>query len=164
MGQLRLPERNRLVTLLPVLTFLSITWTAWLPTYAHFRRAELQGRKVRVRGRERYIVNLFPLVEFVTTDHLPRIIIQILQAAVWVGRMFTATLVALSWHRPSMDFLSMRSRPASLGSRIYFSFVLCFELFVSKLFIFSCKLRQTFHRYPYLPSLLSAFTVRQPYA
>jgi hypothetical protein len=31
-----------------------------------------------------------------------------------------------------MDFLSLGSRPASLGSRIYFSFVLCFELFVSK--------------------------------
>jgi hypothetical protein len=47
--------------------------------------------------------------------------------------MFTATLVAVSWHRPSMDFLSMRSRPASLGSRIYFTIVLCFELSVSKL-------------------------------
>ena len=46
--------------------------------------------------------------------------------------MFTATLIALSWHRPSTDFLSLRSRPASLGSRTYFSFVLCFELFVSK--------------------------------
>ena len=49
-------------------------------------------------------------------------------------------MVALSWHRPSMDFLSLRSRPASLGSRIYFSFVLCFELFVSELSSFSCKL------------------------
>jgi hypothetical protein len=46
--------------------------------------------------------------------------------------MFTATVVAFSWHRPSMDFLSLGSRPASLRSRIYFSFVLCFELFVSK--------------------------------
>ncbi|KAF8499278.1 Ima1 N-terminal domain-containing protein [Russula emetica] len=108
MGRLTLPERNKLVPLLPVVTLLSITWTAWLPTYAHFRRAELQGRKVRMRGRERYII---------------------LQVA--VGRMFTATLVALSWHRPSTDFLSLRPRPASLGSRIYFSFVLCFELFVS---------------------------------
>jgi hypothetical protein len=75
MGRLTLPERNKLVSLLPVVTLLSITWTAWLPTYAHFRRAELQGRKVRVRGRERYIVNLFPLVEIVThrpfTPHYP---------------------------------------------------------------------------------------------
>ena len=66
MGRLTLPERNRLILLLPVVTLLSITWTAWLPTYAHFRRAELQGRKVRVRGRERYIVNISPFVEIVT--------------------------------------------------------------------------------------------------
>ena len=65
MGWLTLPERNKLITLLPVVTLLSITWTAWLPTYAHFRRAELQGRKVRMRGRERYIVNLFPFVEII---------------------------------------------------------------------------------------------------
>ncbi|KAN0121670.1 Ima1 N-terminal domain containing protein [Russula decolorans] len=123
MGRLTLPERNRLVLLLPFVTLLSITWTAWLPTYAHFRRAELQGRKVRVRGRERYII---------------------LQAAVWVGRMCTATMIALSWHRPSMDFLSLRSRPASLGNRIYFSFVLCFELFVSISSFFTLRL----HRAP----------------
>lgn len=63
MGHLTLPERGALVPLLPVITLLSIIWTAWLPTYAHFRRAELQGRKVRMRGRERYVVSLFPLAE-----------------------------------------------------------------------------------------------------
>ncbi len=68
MGRLTLPERVKLAPLLPVVTLLSITWTAWLPTYAHFRRAELQGLKIRVRGKERYIVNPFPLVEIV---HLP---------------------------------------------------------------------------------------------
>ena len=62
MGHLTLPEWGSLVPLLPFLTLLSILWTAWLPTYAHFRRAELQGRKVRVRGRERYTVNIFPSV------------------------------------------------------------------------------------------------------
>ena len=59
MGHLTLPEWGSLVPLLPILTLFSILWTAWLPTYAHFRRAELQGRKVRMRGRERYIVNMF---------------------------------------------------------------------------------------------------------
>ena len=68
MGRLTLPERGTLVPLLPVVTLLSIIWTAWLPTYAHFRRAELQGRKVRLRGRERYVVNIFPIVE---TTHQP---------------------------------------------------------------------------------------------
>jgi len=59
MGHLTLPEWGSLVPLLPILALLSILWTAWLPTYAHFRRAELQGRKVRMRGRERYIVDIF---------------------------------------------------------------------------------------------------------
>ena len=79
-----------------------------------------------------------------------------LQAAVWVGRMFTATLIALSWHRPSTDFLSLRSRPASLGSRMYFSFVLCFELSVSKLPSFSCKSLINFSQV----SISSFFTLR----
>ncbi|KAI0305010.1 Ima1 N-terminal domain-containing protein [Russula brevipes] len=107
MGRLTLPEKSPLVPLLPGLALLSILWTAWLPTYAHFRRAELQGRKVRMHGRERYIT---------------------LQAAAWAGRMLTASLIASSWHRPSMDFLSLRSRPALVGSRIYFGCTLYLRL------------------------------------
>lgn len=61
MGRLTLPERGLFIPVLPLLTLLSILWTAWLPTYSHFRRAELQGRKVRMRGRERYIVSPFPV-------------------------------------------------------------------------------------------------------
>jgi hypothetical protein len=55
-----------LVPSLTALVLLSILWTAWLPTYATFRRAELQGRKVRVRGRERYVVSLACLGEIIT--------------------------------------------------------------------------------------------------
>ncbi|KAI0257681.1 Ima1 N-terminal domain-containing protein [Lactifluus subvellereus] len=99
-GRLTLPERSFLVPSLPVFVLLSILWTAWLPTYASFRRAELQGRKT-------------------------------LQAAAWLVRMFTSSLIAVSWHRPSMDYLSLRSSPASISSRVFFSFALCFELFTS---------------------------------
>jgi hypothetical protein len=53
--------------------------------------------------------------------------------------MFTTSLIALSWYRPSMDFLSLRSRPASVSSRIYFSFASCFEVSVSRTVNFSCK-------------------------
>src|SRR6266702_3057901 len=55
-----------LVPSLTALILLSILWTAWLPTYASFRRAELQGRKVRVRGREQYAVSLTCLEEIVS--------------------------------------------------------------------------------------------------
>jgi len=98
-----------LVPSLTALVLLSILWTAWLPTYASFRRAELQGRKVRVRGRERYVA---------------------LQTAAWSVRMLTASLITLSSHCPSMDYLSLRSRPASIGSRIFFTFASCIELFI----------------------------------
>ncbi|KAH9984635.1 Ima1 N-terminal domain-containing protein [Russula compacta] len=117
MGRLTLPEQGTLIPLLPVLNLLSILWTAWLPTYAHFRRAELQAGKYAC----------------VT-----------LQAAVWVLRMFTTSLIALSWYRPSMDFLSLRSRPAFISSRIYFSFASCFEISV---FIYSF-LTLRLHRAP----------------
>jgi hypothetical protein len=46
--------------------------------------------------------------------------------------MLTTSLIALPWYRPSVDLLSLHSRPASTGSRIYFTIVLCFEIFVSK--------------------------------
>src|SRR6266849_2130980 len=55
-----------------------------------------------------------------------------------------------------MDFLSLRSHPASLSSRIYFSFVLCFELFASKLSSFSCKPPIIFSQV----SISSFFTLR----
>lgn len=35
---------------------LSPLWMAWDPTYAHMRRARLQGRRVNVHGRRTYIV------------------------------------------------------------------------------------------------------------
>lgn len=108
-GRLILPGTSVLVPSLTALVLLSILWTAWLPTYASFRRAELQGRKVRVRGRERYAT---------------------LQISAWLVRVLTASLIMLSWHRPSMDYLSLRSRPASIGSRIFFTLASCIELFI----------------------------------
>ncbi|KAH8998834.1 Ima1 N-terminal domain-containing protein [Lactarius hatsudake] len=108
-GRLILPGTSILVPSLTALVLLSILWTAWLPTYASFRRAELQGRKVRVRGRERYAT---------------------LQISAWLVRVLTASLIMLSRHRPSTDFLSLRSRPASIGSRIFFTLTSCIELFI----------------------------------
>ena len=50
----------------------------------------------------------------------------------WSLRVLTASLITLSWHRPSMDYLSLRSPPASNGSRIFFSLASFIELFVSE--------------------------------
>jgi hypothetical protein len=43
---------------LPLFALLSILWTAWDPTYSVFRKAQIQGRDVRVQGRNTYIVCL----------------------------------------------------------------------------------------------------------
>ena len=43
---------------LPILVTISLLWTAWDPTYSTFRRAQLQGRDVRVKGKQVYIVSL----------------------------------------------------------------------------------------------------------
>jgi len=43
--------------LLPTLVMISLLWTAWDPTYSAFRKAQLQGRDVRVKGKRTYIVS-----------------------------------------------------------------------------------------------------------
>lgn len=47
-----------MIPVLPALVVVSILWTAWDPTYATFRRAQFQGRAVRVHGKRTYNVSL----------------------------------------------------------------------------------------------------------
>ena len=44
---------------LPVITLCSLFWTAWDPTYYSFRKARIQGRDLRVRGKKSYIVSSY---------------------------------------------------------------------------------------------------------
>ncbi|ETW86931.1 hypothetical protein HETIRDRAFT_166449 [Heterobasidion irregulare TC 32-1] len=56
---------------MPIYIFVSVLWTAWDPTWASLRQAQLQGRKVRVRGKLQYAVSaraLLPLLRFFETD------------------------------------------------------------------------------------------------
>lgn len=55
------PPHKYPATALPILTLLSITWTAWDPTYASLRRSQIQGREVRQRGKREYNVSNFVL-------------------------------------------------------------------------------------------------------
>lgn len=43
----------------PIYVLISIIWTAWDPTYSSLRKARLQGRDIRQRGKHEYIVSLF---------------------------------------------------------------------------------------------------------
>jgi hypothetical protein len=44
--------------ILPAIALVSILWTVWDPTYASFRRAQIQGRDVRIQGKHSYIVSM----------------------------------------------------------------------------------------------------------
>jgi hypothetical protein len=44
--------------ILLAIALVSILWTVWDPTYASFRRAQIQGRDVRVQGKHSYIVSM----------------------------------------------------------------------------------------------------------
>ncbi|KAG1749834.1 Ima1 N-terminal domain-containing protein [Suillus paluster] len=83
---------------LPLVTFCSIFWTAWDPTYYSFRKARIQGRDLRVRGKKNYII---------------------LQMTAWFSRLLSSILLALSWHSPSRDYLYLSQYPASSRTRYY---------------------------------------------
>lgn len=55
---------------LPFLVIISLLWTAWDPTYSAFRKAQLQGRDVRVKGKREYIVSRAPLINRAKADNL----------------------------------------------------------------------------------------------
>jgi hypothetical protein len=53
---------NLLQPIFPLVVLSSILWTVWDPTYASLRRAQRQGRDVRVIGKKEYIVSSLPLM------------------------------------------------------------------------------------------------------
>ena len=55
--QYSIPWTAKLLPFLPVLVIVSLLWTAWDPTYSAFRKAQIQGRDVRVKGKREYIVS-----------------------------------------------------------------------------------------------------------
>ncbi|KAL0071813.1 hypothetical protein AAF712_000735 [Marasmius tenuissimus] len=97
-----------LVPVSPFLVVLSLIWTAWDPTYSSFRKAQIQGRDVRLRGKKEYIV---------------------LQMLAWSVRLVTSSLLAIQRRSPDLDYLHL-SRPLSSRSRLYFGLSLLMELII----------------------------------
>ncbi|CCM05198.1 uncharacterized protein FIBRA_07407 [Fibroporia radiculosa] len=64
---------------LPLITSLSLLWTAWDPTYASLRKAQFQGRAIRQRGKKEY---------------------NILQFGAWLARCLTSSIFVWSWYKP----------------------------------------------------------------
>ncbi|KAF7784643.1 hypothetical protein Agabi119p4_808 [Agaricus bisporus var. burnettii] len=100
---------------LPLFVLLTIFWTVWDPTYASFRRAQKQGRDVRVIGKKEYIV---------------------LQMIVWSTRLLTSVLFWLWWYSPENNHFELYD-PSSQLARIYFSTITTIELTAQGL-SFSC--------------------------
>ncbi|KAF8898910.1 Ima1 N-terminal domain-containing protein [Infundibulicybe gibba] len=93
---------------LPLLVVLSLLWTVWDPTYASARRSQLQGRDVRVKGKQEYIV---------------------LQLSAWFSRLITATLLSTSWFYTHLDYFHFQDAK-SPKSRLYFFTLSVLELII----------------------------------
>ncbi|KAJ7487431.1 Ima1 N-terminal domain-containing protein [Mycena galericulata] len=104
---------------LPFLALVSLFWAAWDPTYSSFRSARIQGRDVRLRGKNKYIT---------------------LQMLSWTSRLATSTILAIYWFRKS-DYLHLSQFP-SKRSRMYFSISLIIELCALFLSFFILRLQQ----------------------
>lgn len=55
-GVVGLPDPLR--SLIPAVVLSSTLWTAWDPMYASLRRAQFQGRMIRLRGKTEYNVSI----------------------------------------------------------------------------------------------------------
>ncbi|KAF9270052.1 hypothetical protein L218DRAFT_952251 [Marasmius fiardii PR-910] len=98
-----------LVPTFPPFVFLSLLWTAWDPTYSSFRKAQIQGRDVRLQGKKEYVV---------------------LQMLSWTSRLATSLLLAVYWYSPHLNYLHLSSPPSS-RARLYFGLSLLLEMIVS---------------------------------
>ncbi|KAI0932064.1 hypothetical protein AcW1_000708 [Taiwanofungus camphoratus] len=106
-GVVGLPDPLR--SLIPAVVLSSTLWTAWDPMYASLRRAQFQGRMIRLRGKTEY---------------------NILQITAWLSRSLTSLSLAMSGIRPAWDVLHLWDNPRSLRARIYCSASLVLELLV----------------------------------
>lgn len=151
-------------TISPVIVLVSISWTAWDPTYASLKRSQLQGRAVRQRGKKEYNVSILQLHTHLRNGFTD-CAFQILQFLAWVSRIFTVLLISVSSHKPSWDFLHFHSHnpldtdtpsPYSPRAQWYFRILLALELIVSSHFLTrGCLLN-------YLPTDPHTFAPRPP--
>ncbi|KAM6498440.1 Ima1 N-terminal domain containing protein, partial [Amanita muscaria] len=102
--------------ILPVFVIVSLLWTVWNPTYAAYRKAQIQGRDVRVKGKRGY---------------------NLLQMTTWCLRLTTSIILSIEYHRPSSDILTSSSK----RTRQYFSSCLILETIVFVASFFTLRLQ-----------------------
>ncbi|KAF8560218.1 hypothetical protein OG21DRAFT_1452054 [Imleria badia] len=99
----------RAIPILPVFCVLSFFYTFWDPTYYRFKKARVQGRDVRIKGKSYYLI---------------------LQALSWFSRFTTSILLVLPWRSSSWDYLHISAYPLSYRVYTYCSISLIVELLV----------------------------------
>jgi hypothetical protein len=99
----------RAIPALPVFCLLSLFYTAWDPTYYRFKKARVQGRDIRIKGKTHYII---------------------LQLLSWLSRLTTSILLVLPWQSSSWDYLRISAYPLSHRVSTYCSISLVVELLV----------------------------------
>ena len=105
----------------------SLLWTAWDFKYSSYRKAQLQGRDVRMQGKRTYNVRCFLPSRIVLFD-LGRC--QILQIFTWAIRMLSSSLLSIRWFWPHWAILQLDGR-----NRIYLLITFSLEIIVSNLMI-----------------------------
>ncbi|KAF8745135.1 hypothetical protein AX14_010595 [Amanita brunnescens Koide BX004] len=115
--QYSIPWTAKLLPFLPVLVIVSLLWTAWDPTYSAFRKAQIQGRDVRVKGKREYIL---------------------LQMTTWCLRLFTATIPTIRHYNPHISIFE----PSPQHTQIYLLFTLTMEIIVFVTSLFVIRLQQ----------------------
>ncbi|TFK36868.1 Ima1 N-terminal domain-containing protein [Crucibulum laeve] len=103
---------------LPFLVFASLLWTVWDPTYASFRKSQIQGRDVRIKGKKQYII---------------------LQMIAWALRLTTSILIALNWRQTRKDNTPLHNQSRS---QLYFTITTTIEIMI---FATSCYILRLQH-------------------
>ncbi|KAF8140403.1 Ima1 N-terminal domain-containing protein [Boletus edulis] len=99
----------RVIPVLPVFCLFSFFYTAWDPTYYRFKKARVQGRDVRIKGKTRYVI---------------------LQVLSWFSRFATSILLVLPRQSSSWDYLHISAYPLSPRVSTYCSLSLLVEFLV----------------------------------
>ncbi|KIY45770.1 hypothetical protein FISHEDRAFT_66817 [Fistulina hepatica ATCC 64428] len=102
-------------TFYPIFIFVSLLWTAWDPTYEILRRAQIQGRNLRIRGKQKYII---------------------FQLSAWLSRLVTSILFALATWDADASYIGFTAFDGSQRSHVYFYVSLAIELLA---FVGSCS-------------------------
>lgn len=115
-----------LYPILPVIVGISLLWTVWDPTYLSFRKAEIQGRDVRIHGKRTYNVSFLQVRVLSLCLCFFYLFLQMVQMLTWATRMISSIILSVRWFRPDLNILQLDGPRA-----IYLLAVFSVEIIVS---------------------------------